>query len=72
MRVRAGEVIGLYGLIGAGRSEFVQSIFGRFPENRRADFLEGQAGVRFQAGKRCHRTRHRAGAGEPPRSGTLS
>jgi ribose transport system ATP-binding protein len=32
LRVRAGEVIGLYGLIGAGRSEFVQSVFGRFPK----------------------------------------
>src|SRR6202012_4593860 len=32
IRVRAGEVIGLYGLIGAGRSEFVQSVFGRFPK----------------------------------------
>jgi ribose transport system ATP-binding protein len=32
MRVREGEVIGLYGLIGAGRSEFVQSLFGRFPK----------------------------------------
>jgi len=30
IRVRQGEVIGLYGLIGAGRSEFVQSLFGRF------------------------------------------
>jgi ribose transport system ATP-binding protein len=29
--VREGEVIGLYGLIGAGRSEFVQSLYGRFP-----------------------------------------
>ena len=29
--VRAGEIVGLYGLIGAGRSEFVQSVFGRFP-----------------------------------------
>jgi len=29
--VREGEIVGLYGLIGAGRSEFVQSVFGRFP-----------------------------------------
>ena len=32
IRVREGEVVGLYGLIGAGRSEFVQSLFGRFPK----------------------------------------
>ncbi|MGO9421358.1 sugar ABC transporter ATP-binding protein [Roseiarcus sp.] len=31
IRVREGEVVGLYGLIGAGRSEFVQSVFGRRP-----------------------------------------
>jgi ribose transport system ATP-binding protein len=31
IRVREGEIVGLYGLIGAGRSEFVQSLFGRFP-----------------------------------------
>jgi ribose transport system ATP-binding protein len=29
--VREGEIVGLYGLIGAGRSEFVQSVFGRHP-----------------------------------------
>jgi ribose transport system ATP-binding protein len=29
--VRRGEVVGLYGLIGAGRSEFVQTLFGRHP-----------------------------------------
>ena len=44
VRVRTGEVIGLYGLIGAGRSEFVQSVFGRLPQVRRADFLERSAG----------------------------
>jgi ribose transport system ATP-binding protein len=31
VNVRRGEIVGLYGLIGAGRSEFVQSLFGRFP-----------------------------------------
>ena len=31
MKVREGEIVGLYGLIGAGRSEFVQSVFGRHP-----------------------------------------
>ena len=29
--VHEGEIVGLYGLIGAGRSEFVQSVFGRRP-----------------------------------------
>jgi ribose transport system ATP-binding protein len=31
IKVREGEIVGLYGLIGAGRSEFVQSVFGRHP-----------------------------------------
>ena len=33
IEVREGEIVGLYGLIGAGRSEFVQSLFGRHPAN---------------------------------------
>jgi ribose transport system ATP-binding protein len=31
IKVREGEIVGLYGLVGAGRSEFVQSVFGRHP-----------------------------------------
>ncbi len=31
IQVREGQIVGLYGLIGAGRSEFVQSVFGRHP-----------------------------------------
>jgi len=42
IRVREGEVIGLYGLIGAGRSEFVQSLFGRFPKAGGKIFWNGK------------------------------
>ena len=40
--VREGEVIGLYGLIGAGRSEYVQTIFGRFQRTGGAVFWNGE------------------------------
>ena len=42
MAVRAGEVIGLYGLIGAGRSEFVQTLFGRFAKTGGQVFWNGE------------------------------
>jgi ribose transport system ATP-binding protein len=42
VRVRAGEVVGLYGLIGAGRSEFVQGVFGRFPTTGGQVFWNGR------------------------------
>ncbi len=42
LKVRTGEVVGLYGLIGAGRSEFVMSLFGRFPKTEGQIFWKGQ------------------------------
>jgi ribose transport system ATP-binding protein len=42
LRVRTGEVVGLYGLVGAGRSEFVQSLFGRFPKTGGQIFWKGK------------------------------
>jgi ribose transport system ATP-binding protein len=41
--VRRGEIVGLYGLIGAGRSEFVQTLFGRHRKTGGRVFLRGQA-----------------------------
>ena len=42
MTVRAGEVVGLYGLIGAGRSEFVQTVFGRHARTGGRVLLDGE------------------------------
>ncbi|HEX3983571.1 MAG TPA: sugar ABC transporter ATP-binding protein, partial [Acidisoma sp.] len=45
LTVRRGEVVGLYGLIGAGRSEFVQCLFGRTKRTAGEVRLRGAAVV---------------------------
>jgi ribose transport system ATP-binding protein len=42
MSVRRGEIVGLYGLIGAGRSEFAMSLFGRNPKTAGQILWKGQ------------------------------
>jgi len=42
LRIRAGEVVGLYGLIGAGRSELAETIFGLRPPSAGSIRLFGE------------------------------
>ena len=49
VEVREGEIVGLYGLIGAGRSEFVQSVFGRHPaKSGRISWLGRDVSIRTE------------------------
>ncbi|MEZ2131180.1 MULTISPECIES: sugar ABC transporter ATP-binding protein [unclassified Sinorhizobium] len=42
LSVRAGEIVGLYGLIGAGRSEFALGLYGRQPLSAGEIFWQGR------------------------------
>jgi ribose transport system ATP-binding protein len=42
LTVRSGEIVGLYGLIGAGRSEFVSAVYGRHRKSAGAILWEGR------------------------------
>jgi len=57
-KLHKGEVLGLYGLVGAGRTEIVRSIFGVDPYHAGEILLHGKA-VRFKGSKDA--IRHRIG-----------
>ena len=42
LTVRAGEIVGMYGLMGAGRSEFLECVMGRHPHSSGRIFVDGK------------------------------
>ncbi|MCZ0963822.1 sugar ABC transporter ATP-binding protein [Paracoccus benzoatiresistens] len=52
MTLRAGEILGVYGLMGAGRSEFLECVIGRHPHAGGRIFVDGkQLRTRTVAGR---------------------
>jgi ABC-type sugar transport system ATPase subunit/ribose/xylose/arabinose/galactoside ABC-type transport system permease subunit len=51
LEARAGEVLGLYGLVGAGRSEWAQAVFGLRPVSRGTLHLDGRPVTPRSAGQ---------------------
>ena len=66
--LRHGEILGVAGLVGAGRTELMQAIFGAYPGISEAEvWMNGKRVKIAHAGGR-HRGRHRHGAGGPQAS----
>jgi erythritol transport system ATP-binding protein len=55
LQVRAGEIVCLYGLMGAGRTELLEAVAGRLALNRGRVLLEGQDVSRLPIGERIRR-----------------
>jgi erythritol transport system ATP-binding protein len=43
LSIRAGEIVGLYGLMGAGRTEFIECVMAQHPHSGGRFFVEGKA-----------------------------
>ncbi|TNJ39949.1 sugar ABC transporter ATP-binding protein [Phaeobacter sp. B1627] len=52
LSLRAGEILGVYGLMGAGRTEFVETVMGRYPHALGRFYVDGkEAKSRHVAGR---------------------
>lgn len=54
LRVRAGEVLGIYGFLGAGQLELARTLFGMLPAERGRIVLDGRA-IRLSSASRARR-----------------
>ena len=59
LTLRRGEIVGLYGLVGAGRSELAKAILGLFPITAGEIKVDGQAGAHRQRRRCAASARHR-------------
>ena len=67
LQVRRGEIVGLYGLVGAGRTELAKSIIGLFPVTAGTMRIAGEPAVIGDVAEAVHR--HRIGYVSEDRKG---
>ena len=61
--LRRGEILGVAGLVGAGRTELMQAIFGAYPGVSEATVVMDGKPLKIRAPCRCDSRRYRHGAG---------
>ncbi len=58
-----GEIVGLYGLMGAGRTELMETLFGLHPKRATGNIFVNEQPVNIQTPIQCHKAGYCVGAG---------